>query len=117
MVKQKNVRLNEGLKNPVPIGTVTTGDIVWRIFACDFTGPSADKEGLTLFGEAAIFIERSLPRKLAERVLLHELIHVVLWSSGAWQLLPPKTEEVICDALGCELLSWLKFKVKFQWTN
>lgn len=48
---------------------------------------------------SSIYINSNLKQSIYERVLLHELTHAILSTSGISNLLSSKLEEGICDAM------------------
>ncbi len=60
---------------------------------------AGDKVSIGLFSKGEIFVVKTLPPDELKRVLVHEIVHAVLEISGANNVIPNKTEEMIATAL------------------
>ena len=61
--------------------------------------------GFVSFKDRVIQILNNMNQIAESHTLRHEWVHLVLWDSGADNLLTEKQAEVICDALATALIS------------
>lgn len=59
--------------------------------------------GVTYYKDLQIFLDGSLQKELFRQTAIHELVHAFSFSFGVHLIANDKTEESVCDFIGCHL--------------